>query len=956
MFRLTLVTLLVLTAVAQGQFETPRTHQVQLNGHTFTLPEGFTIEVAADAKMAPRPIACDFDDKGRLYVTDSSGSNEKVQLQLEKKPHRILRLEDTNGDGVFDKQTVFVKNLMFPEGCMWYAGSLYVAAPPQILKFTDINDDGIADKEEIWFDGKTLTGCANDLHGPYRGPGDGYIYWTKGAFAEQHYTLPNGKKLTTRAAHIFRAKPDGSGIEPVMTGGMDNPVDVVFLPNGDLIFSTTFFQHPRDGRRDGLIHAIYGGIYGKDHSPIYDHPWTGPQLMPVLTHMGPAAPAGLHRYESDQFGPEYVNNLFCCQFNLRKVSRHILQPHGSTYTSRDFDFLVSDNIDFHPTDVIEDADGSLLIVDTGGWYKLCCPTSQLVKPDVTGAIYRIKKIGAHRQAVKPQPQPLPRLRKIALMRDATGLKEAITALGDKNLHTRRLAAEALGRIGHASAIPAILQALADERNDRPLDHALTYALIEIGDATATAQGLQHPAPAVRRACLAALSSMPAPALDAAAVIAELDAQDTALRETAWWIAGRHPHWGRQLANYFRTKIATAHQLPPAARDEWVSRMIPFTGDAAVQKVVGEGLVGGSRETQQLLLTLMARSGQKTLPAAWREALGGLAPQLTDQELLQAALLVFRTLPTNAKDYEAFVSRLPVAKLWPTGSIPAEFRLALLAARPTNQPLDPAELEFLLARLDRNQPAADRSTAADILQRAQLSPEQLVALTAQFQTVSPLDLMKLLGVFTKSTDETVGHALIAALREPAVRPLLRAELVKPVVEKYPPAVKTAAEKLYAELEAARADEKAKLDQILANLKPGDVRRGQLVFNSSKTQCIACHKVGYVGGTAGPDLTRIGSIRSERDLLEAILFPSASFVRSYEPVRVVTTDERILNGILKKDTPEELIVIVAADKEERIPRADVASISPSNISLMPAGLEQQLSEQDLADLIAFLKACR
>ena len=106
-----------------------------------------------------------------------------------------MRLEDTNGDGKFDKQTVFAKNVMFPEGAMWLDGSLYVAAPPHIWKFTDTNDDGVADKEEIWFDGKTLTGCANDLHGPYRGP-DGWIYWCKGAFAKQEYTLPNGKKFT----------------------------------------------------------------------------------------------------------------------------------------------------------------------------------------------------------------------------------------------------------------------------------------------------------------------------------------------------------------------------------------------------------------------------------------------------------------------------------------------------------------------------------------------------------------------------------------------------------------------------------------------------------------------------------------------------------------------------------------------------------------------------------------
>ena len=60
------------------------------------------------------------------------------------------------------------------------------------LKFTDTNDDGVADKEEIWFDGKTLTGCANDLHGPYRGP-DGWIYWSKGAFAKQEYTLSTAR-------------------------------------------------------------------------------------------------------------------------------------------------------------------------------------------------------------------------------------------------------------------------------------------------------------------------------------------------------------------------------------------------------------------------------------------------------------------------------------------------------------------------------------------------------------------------------------------------------------------------------------------------------------------------------------------------------------------------------------------------------------------------------------------
>ena len=110
--------------------------------------------------------------------------------------------------------------------------------------------------------------------------------------------------------------------------------------------------------------------------------------MPVLAHLGPAAPSGVTRYESEIFGSEYRDNLFAALFNLHKVTRHILKPTGASYQTTDSDFLVSDNTDFHPTDIIEDADGSLLVVDTGGWYKLCCPTSQLWKPDVLGAIYR----------------------------------------------------------------------------------------------------------------------------------------------------------------------------------------------------------------------------------------------------------------------------------------------------------------------------------------------------------------------------------------------------------------------------------------------------------------------------------------------------------------------------------------------------------------------------------------
>ena len=182
--------------------------QQRIGSHGFTLPEGFSIEVACIPGLCSRPITATLDEEGYLYVSDSSGSNEKVEEQLKKKPHRILRLEDGDADGIYEKRTIFADRMMFPEGTLWHDGSLYVSAPPSIWKLTDTDGDGVCDRREEWFKG-TLTGCANDLHGPYLGL-DGWIYWCKGAFAEQTHPRPAGKPL---AAHSERIKPRFSVLE-----------------------------------------------------------------------------------------------------------------------------------------------------------------------------------------------------------------------------------------------------------------------------------------------------------------------------------------------------------------------------------------------------------------------------------------------------------------------------------------------------------------------------------------------------------------------------------------------------------------------------------------------------------------------------------------------------------------------------------------------------------------------
>ncbi|MGB8166538.1 MAG: PVC-type heme-binding CxxCH protein [Chthoniobacteraceae bacterium] len=1009
--------------------------EVKIGAHQFTLPDGFEIELIAGPPLVDRPIAAAFDEQGRLYVSDSSGSNDKTDQQLIDRPHRVVRLEDSDGDGRFDKSTVFADKLMFPEGVMWRDGSLYVGAPPSIWKLTDTDGDGLADQRGEWFQGETLGGCANDIHGPYAGP-DGFIYWCKGAFAEQTHKLSNGRTITDRASHIFRCRADGSDFESVMTGGMDNPVDVAFTREGEPIFTSTFLDLSGDGKRDGLGHAVYGGVFPKVNDVVEPITRTG-ELLPAMTHFGPGAPCGFTRVESAALGEDVRDNFFACLFNLHKVTRHILEPAGATFRSRDSDFLVSNNTDFHPTDVIEDADGSLLIIDTGGWYKLCCPTSQLAKPDVLGAIYRMKrksapriddprglklawskmgapelaalladeratvverataqlgKMGASavdelsRLLAKGTP-PVVRQRalwalarisgdharrttrtalndadpsnrqtaaKIAgIWRDADAQERLTTLLATKEspAHLKRVAAEALGRIGDRRAIPALLAAAAENPSDRFLEHALIFALIEIADTKATTDGLRAATgiPS-RRAALIALSEMSEGALPASSVIPLLSSADPVLKETAVWIARRHADWGGELTGYFRQRLE-APALGAGERAEVESLLASMAREPMVQQMTAAILRDGNAAARATLLRAMARTELKTVPEPWIDEVSRILaagdPSLLRDAVATAGRFVARkeaarltepllAVAREAQNAEAL--RLTALSSIPAGAIPAEAAL----------------FELLRAQLDRAKPAMTRATAAASLARARLDDTQRGAVVELLPQLGPLEFARLLPAFDRALPEALGRRFLAALQNTPALAAGQAQTLRAIFAKLPANLQPEAEMLLTSLNLDTAQQRAKLDALAAELPPGDLRRGQAVFNSAKATCTVCHAVGYLGGKFGPDLTSIGQVRNERDLLEAVVFPSASFVRSFEPMVVQQKGGAALTGIVRSETSDAITLAIGPGAEQRVSRAEIVEMHPGTTSLMPQGFDQILSRQELSDLIAFLKA--
>ncbi len=196
--------------------------------------------------------------------------------------------------------------------------------------------------------------------------------------------------------------------------------------------------------------------------------------MPVTTQLGPAAPSGLICLDSDRLirFPQYAESriLLAALFNMQKLTAHQLVPRGASYQTIDHDLVVADRVDFHPTDVIEDADGSLLLIDTGGWYDLCCPTSRIDQKTAAGGIYRISSVATTDTTVD---------RNIVDWASVTSI-DLVSLIYDPRPWIRRQAAMMMIQDGSNELIKS-LAVIVDDTN-RPIDDRLTalWALCRIG--------------------------------------------------------------------------------------------------------------------------------------------------------------------------------------------------------------------------------------------------------------------------------------------------------------------------------------------------------------------------------------------------------------------------------------------------------------------------------------------
>lgn len=447
------------------------------------VPEGYEVEVVAGPDLVDYPMFGRLDETGRLFLFESTGNvYAKTQDALDNPRFRINLLEDLNGDGIYDKSTIFADSIGFPQGGVFYKGSLYATSAPDLWKLTDTDGDGVADQKEVLMSGWVLNVNANSLIGPFMAP-DGWMYMTSAIEGFDVVTM-EGQPVKGETARVWRMQPGGANLQWVAAGGMNNPVGLAFTDASEPIGTMTYFTDPKAGERDALIYWTEGGVYPKPNSNITRDglAMTG-ELLPVVSKYSRVAPSGICSYRSTVLGDDFKGNLFSAQFNTHRILRHQLIREGGSFRTEDEIFFQTDNEDFHPTDVLEGGDGSLLVVETGGWFIKGCPLSQVSKPELEGAIYRIRKTDA--QAVADpfgnaidwgaadleslirfleDGRPFVRDRAMEMLVDRG--PDAVAALSEvtrqsSSAEARTNAVFALYRIGSAGTLTGVRQALRD---------------------------------------------------------------------------------------------------------------------------------------------------------------------------------------------------------------------------------------------------------------------------------------------------------------------------------------------------------------------------------------------------------------------------------------------------------------------------------------------------------------
>lgn len=976
----------------------------------YSIPQGFRLELfAAEPDLAGKPVAMNWDERGRLWVCETVDYPNELQPRGEGRD-RIRICEDRDGDGRADKFTVFAENLSIPTAIIFHRGGVIIQDGTETLYLKDTDGDDKADIHEVlirgWALGDTHGGVSNFQYGL-----DNWI-WAMQGYNNSAPEYGDGKKSTSFRQGFFRlhvGSTDSSGRSPTVT-------DVEFIRSSNnntwgfgmseegLIFGSTANRNP------SMFMPIANRYYERVRG------WSAEQLGSIAdTHLfkavtdkvrqvdqfgGYTAGAGHALYTARNFPKSFWNQTaFVCEPTGHLVGTFVLSRDGAGFRSTSpMNLVASDDEWAAPIMAEVGPDGNVWILD---WYNY------IVQHNPTPAGFDTGKGNAYESELRDKKHGrVYRLTYGTAKEPATPISidrphELVAALKRDNLLWRRHAQRLLVERGNQDVVPELAKLVSDSSIDEVgLNVGAIHALwtlhgLEAIDhrhpevVNAVTSALKHRSPGVRRNAVQVLPATVASteALIAARLTSDADAQVRLAAILALADLPSTPTAGKQVAELALDTVGVMSDrwLVDAVTSAAAMQAFPFLQELKIQTAKAE-IATANAPVWEVVARVTEHIARGRPAAATVEQIldvisGSSTPMV---ENMLAGLS--RGWP---KDYTMTLSSTADAKLvsaftaLPAGSKGQLVRLSgVWGSKALDKYSDEIVTELLTKASDANHSDVDRAAAVQQLIGFQPNSDDVITKVLDLITpkLSSALSVQFIAAFSGSQAANLGPQLIdrvskstpaargAAIQILLGRPLTTNSLLdaveagamqlsdlsldqKQALSTHPDLkIRQRGQALLKQMGGLPNPDREKvIADLLAEVeKKGEPLAGKEIF---KKQCAKCHMHSGEGQRIGPDLTGM-AVHPKHELLIHILDPSRSVEGNFRVYTVVLDDGRVLSGMLAGESKTAIEIIDTEAKRHAIAREDIDEIVGSKKSLMPEGFEKQVKPEELRDLLEFL----
>lgn len=948
--------------------------------HAIRTVGGWKAELAASEPQVRDPVAIDFGADGRLWVAEMKEYGRDVYERFPQHS-RVRWLRDADGDGHFETAQTFVENLRFPTDVKVWRDGVLICDAPKILWARDTDDDGRADEVETLYSGFEIRNAQARVNSLRWGL-DGWLYGAGGLFGGKIKSHQTGEVVDC-SNRDFRIRPDAGLVEAVAgrtQQGRDRNDwgDWFGCSNGALLRT---IARPSDGSAaprlslddgaarlfppDGLVRFALSGAPGKATSAC-----------------------GLGIYRDGRLGEAMQGDAFTCEPVHQLVHRIDLSRQGHGFSGKravgeeSREFLHSTDRWFRPVQVRTGPDGALWVVDMYRFvieHPRWIPQATLAELDVfagrdRGRIYRI--VPDQLQATElgqriPDMQPLSNQQLAAQLGSPNGV---VRDLAQQLLQWRDAekanVVQEIRQVARTSEYPAAqAQALATLRSLKQLtvadvERSLASSHVEVSLAAlrlasefvqaAGAETLwsrietlaEHSDPRVRRAAVESFaqanSKWAERAADALVKRMSIKETDEVVRSAAMGSV----HRGnvtyvlpilKRLADSEPSR-GSAGEVPPAAVHHVLLTAVRVGDPPTMADALQWGL-----DTPETMDSALALNALDERAAEEKVVVDKSVLELLRQRI-RNALAVLQDDNSSDSDVKAAMSLLGRRAGGFTQSIwrQAAFGSAL------SQAFSPERRAMAIARWIT--PAKSAAIQKQAIQAVAATSATNVStlLLRRLPSASPKIRRDLVQTLMARPDGAVG--LLKEVEQARLRAdIFDATLRQQLWTHSRSEVRELARRvLQTEGPSRRAEVIATLTSVLDLDSPGDVSAGERVF---RKRCASCHKLEDEGHVVGPDLRAL-TRRDPHWLLAAILDPNREVDARYLSWVAVTDDGESISGLLVEETDEAIILREPGGKQRRLLRKELENFRSTQLSLMPEGLEKDMTPADLRNVIAFV----